>query len=381
MPAPARFSAFDALRAGAMELGLVLHAAVPYTRACPETWVACDPARSAAFDVLNTVIHAFRMPVFFLMSGFFAALLLQRVGRRAFVRHRLRRIGLPLLVAVLTLVPLIRAIWLVGQFERAAAPLIGDPMASLRAHFAEQGLRIFETLWHLWFLEYLLILTAGYLLVRPIARSPGVARTLDRLAGWLTSPVRALVLAVPTMLMMSTMDGWNVDGVGDLVPVPRMLAYYAVFFAAGVVLYRRRDDLGGLRAGWRVQLVLALVIVLPALMALSSHVAGRPAVDLAGRALSGLLSCLLLYGVVGLYVEWFDRESPRQRYMADAAYFVYLAHFPLIAALGVVVGHLAWPALAKFALVLFTTAPVLLGLYHFGVRRTAIGRVLHGPRP
>jgi len=384
MAAPARFSAFDALRAGAMELGLVLHAAVPYTRGCPEAWIACDPARSGAFDLLNTLIHAFRMPVFFLMSGFFAALLLERIGTAEFVRHRARRIGLPLLIGVLVLVPITRAIWIAGQFERAASPLVGDVWASIRAHFASEGLGLFSTIWHLWFLEYLLILTAAFLLLREVARRLPLEAALDTLAGWLVSPFRALVLAVPTIAAMGWMQGWNVDGIGELVPIPHMLVYYGIYFAAGVLLYRRRDGIDGLGHGWRLQLILGVVVVLPAMMWLMAGRAGAapaPAgIDFAGRALSGLLTCLLLYGVTGLFVEWFDRESPRQRYMADAAYFIYLVHFPLVAILGVFVGHLSLPAFAKFGLVLAIAVPILLAVYHGAVRRTAVGRLLHGPR-
>jgi glucan biosynthesis protein C len=384
MVPPRRYPAFDALRAIAMELGLVLHAAVPYTQGCPASWVACDLSRSAAFDLSNTVIHAFRMPVFFLMSGFFAALLLERVGTGAFVRHRLRRIGLPLLVACLLLVPLIRAIWILGAFKRPEDALVGNFPASLMAHFGERGLRIFETIWHLWFLEYLLLLTAVYLGLRhALARLP-LQGALDRLADRLVSPTRALWLALPTALAMGAMKGWNVDGIGELVPVPHMLAYYGIFFAAGVLLYRRRDDLAALAPAWRLHLALGLAVLVPGLVLLARLQAragaGAPWIDAAGRVLSGLLTCVLLFGLVGFFVARFDSESRRQRYLADAAYFVYLAHFPLIALLGLGMAQLPGPALLKFGAVLGIAAPILLTIYHLAVRHGAIGRVLHGPR-
>ena len=83
-----RYHALDSLRAGAMLLGLVLHAGVSYTRECPQWWAHCDSSQSGMFDLLNTTIHAFRMQVFFLMSGFFAHLLIHRVGFREFMRRR-----------------------------------------------------------------------------------------------------------------------------------------------------------------------------------------------------------------------------------------------------------------------------------------------------
>lgn len=51
-------------------------------------------------------VHGFRMPVLFLVGGFFTAMLWQRRGLRGLIIHRIRRIGLPLGLAVVTLVPL-----------------------------------------------------------------------------------------------------------------------------------------------------------------------------------------------------------------------------------------------------------------------------------
>lgn len=46
------------------------------------------------------------MPLFFLISGFFTAMLWQKRGLRALVVHRLKRIALPLLLCMVTIIPL-----------------------------------------------------------------------------------------------------------------------------------------------------------------------------------------------------------------------------------------------------------------------------------
>ncbi len=384
-----RYHAFDALRAFAMELGLVLHAGVPYTRQCPESWVVCDPMRSAAFDLLNTTIHAFRMPVFFLMSGFFALLLVERIGPQAFARHRVRRLVLPVLVGGAILVPVTRAVWLLGPFERPVDPVQGAYWPSLRAHFAAEGLGVFGTIWHLWFLEYLILYTAmflGWRLLRTRRSGSGsLTRLEDRLAGRLVAPARSLWLALPVAPMMLVMSGWHVDGIGELVPEAHMLVYYGIFFVAGTLLHRVRDRVDALAQGWRGHLLVALGLVLPLLV-----VGGRVgqgasggsalAIDVAGRLASGFFTCLLLFGVVGAFVALTSGSSARQRYLSDAAYFVYLAHFPLIAWLGLVLAARPWPAWLKFAFVLAIAASTLLGMYHGLIRHGPVGRVLHGPR-
>jgi peptidoglycan/LPS O-acetylase OafA/YrhL len=377
-PQRPRYHALDALRATAMELGLLLHAGVPYTRACPESWAVCDPSRSSAFDLLNTLIHAFRMPVFFLMSGFFAALLYARIDWRGFIDHRLRRIALPLLVACLVIVPITRAVWIFGAFASPGAELQGRFTPSLIAHFRSHGIRAWETIWHLWFLEYLLIFYALFVVLRMLRPSTS-GRLGGALAARLVSRWRALWLAPPVGLAMLPMAGWEVDGIGAALPAFHMLVYYGVFFAAGALLYRQRDSLERLRDRWRLHIAAGIAVVLP-LMVVGRRFEANIWLDTTGRFASGLLTCLLLYGVVGLFVQHFGRSRPSQRYLSDAAYFVYLTHFPLVAALGIAAAHLPLPASLKFVAVLAIAIPLLLGLYQLAVRHSFVGRVLHGPR-
>jgi fucose 4-O-acetylase-like acetyltransferase len=101
-----RYHALDALRAAMMLLGLVLHSAASYTqRPLGEAWPIHDPHNSVLFDLLVVFIHLFRMPVFFFVAGFFAALLYARDSARGLARNRVRRVLLPLLLFWIT-VPL-----------------------------------------------------------------------------------------------------------------------------------------------------------------------------------------------------------------------------------------------------------------------------------
>ncbi len=116
---PGRRSDLDALRAAAMLLGLVLHAALAYS-SLPWPVTDVESSSSRPFDVIYFVIHGFRMPLFFLLSGFFTWMLLEQRGLRGFVPHRLRRIVLPLLVGAVTIVPLMDAA--VGFASRSDVP-------------------------------------------------------------------------------------------------------------------------------------------------------------------------------------------------------------------------------------------------------------------
>ncbi|WP_038965529.1 acyltransferase family protein, partial [Bradyrhizobium diazoefficiens] len=97
-PTSERLHALDALRGGALLLGIVLHAAMSFVPATPRFWFIQDTHPSLLLGLLTFTIHVFRMTAFFPMAGFFARMSFHRRGSWGFVRDRLQRIGLPLVI-------------------------------------------------------------------------------------------------------------------------------------------------------------------------------------------------------------------------------------------------------------------------------------------
>jgi peptidoglycan/LPS O-acetylase OafA/YrhL len=88
----------------------------------------------------------------------------------------------------------------------------------------------------------------------------------------------------------------------------------------------------------------------------------------------------LSLGFTGTFLRWLSRPVPAIRYLSDAAYWLYIAHLPLVAALQVVCSR--WPIhwSVKWAMILAVALTVLLLSYQCLVRYSFIGRVLNGPR-
>ncbi len=101
-PDPRRHD-LDALRAVAMLLGIVYHAALSF--AIGDAWMVRDVQQSKALFVFQDFVHGFRMPLFILVSGFFTAMLWRQKGLKALLWHRCRRVLFPCLLGLVTVVP------------------------------------------------------------------------------------------------------------------------------------------------------------------------------------------------------------------------------------------------------------------------------------
>ena len=376
-PPPARIHSLDALRAVMMLLGLVLHTALSYIpNISSGEWPYQDPQSSEGFGWLVSLIHTFRMPAFFVVAGFFASFLVQRRGTGAFLRHRLNRIGIPLVGGWILLFPLTAVAWVFAA-SRSGVPLAPSPGA-------EDG--GFDWM-HLWFLYQLLILSAAVALFRAgcirfwpagAARLAGIARqSLDR--RWMFP-----ALAGVTALTLIPMGAWELETDGSLLPPLRLLAAYGIFFVFGWLEHGRGGSFGHLRDRCLARVFggfffhsLHLAVIVP-------HVGAAPAeaalAHRTGMVLLAVSMWLFVLGFLGLFRRWLDAASPGWRYFSDASYWMYLVHLPLTVALPPLLSGWEAPGLIKFALALGAAFAITLVTYHYGVRSTWVGKRLNGRR-
>ena len=381
---PRRYYAFDSLRAFMMLLGLVLHTALGYTTGSPSDMELPyqDAQTSRFFDGLVSFIHIFRMPTFFVMSGFFAALLYTRRGAKPFLRHRIDRLGVPLMVGWPVLALLFVGAQYIAELHTSRF-IVPKPVGNF--------------LLHLWFLYDLLIFCFSACLIMELIRripKPTRDRVLD-LFGCSVNRLRGLVLfAAVSTVPLYFMESSTLDHSGHpLRPLP-ILFTYAVFFTFGWLLYNRRQAVDRFTTGW-LCLVLgtglyalyqffteqtADVIEMINVTMLHEILTYIPATarSVVATFCFSLAVWLMIYGFLGLFLRYLDRESPRWRYLTDASYWMYLIHLPIAVAAPVLFAGLAWPVGIKFALTLSLVTAFSLLTYRYGVRATFIGKMLNG---
>jgi glucans biosynthesis protein C len=361
-----RIHHLDALRALTMLLILPAHA-LSLIALNNEGWTGVE--RAAYW-----LIHVFRLPLFFLVAGFFAALLLEARGSQALLSNRLIRIGVPMLVVIL---------------------LVGPPLdllvqSQMGLDIRPEGIRAFLDFQpsYVWFLWYLTMLYSVSLLARwTLGALPATRQLLLRSgSGLLSNWAAPLLLAIPCAISLYWQPTWAAEAPSfSFRPHPDLLAYYGIFFASGWVLFKAEGLREKIELRPHVYLALAALALPPALVLYllqsEPEIGTSRVFHVLALLLLSIATWSLVFGLPGLARRFLREPSSRLRYWADASYWIYLSHFPVMVALGLIVFELPIPDSLRLVLLIFVTLGLILPAYGAFVRHTAIGRVLHGPRP
>jgi peptidoglycan/LPS O-acetylase OafA/YrhL len=386
-PAPERLHALDAVRGFALLLGIVFHACVPFIPSRVPIWPVEDSHRSVAMAVLFFSTHVFRMTVFFLIAGFFAHMSFHHRGAAAFIGDRLKRIAVPLVVGwpILFASIVVVTIWAATAANGGVLP---------KGHLPAWPRFPAFPLTHLWFLYVLLELYAAVLilcsLVAAIDRSGRLRGCVDRLtAAVMNSAFAPFILAAPVFTAFATDPKWlmwfGIPGPeNSLVTTPMAVTGYGAAFGFGWLLHRQTNLLQAIERRWVLNLFLATGLIAASLAGVGVEPRLTPFADPATRLIAAAAyaaaSWTATFAAIGLALRFFAGYSPTRRYIADASYWLYLIHLPIVMALQVVVAGLDWPWPVKFTAILAVAFPLMFASYQLLVRYSFIGVVLNGRR-
>lgn len=315
MPPPARrLHHLDAARALLLLLGLPFHVA---TKAIFESEpAAVDFQQSLLIGGWASLTHVFRMFAFFMLAGYFAGMIRERKGTRAWLAQRTRRLGLPFLASLLTLGAL--------QFQlqdlllhKPSPRFLGLPLA----------------LDHLWFLIVLLAFCVTYALVPQRRLQPG------------PTVRRALLMEGPgslALLLLLALWGLVRYASEQLPPIPnapsetllwQQYVFHAAGFALGVVAWHGQigEQVFALKSRWIVPGIALLLIPYVPLDPLIRPALGKEIYpDLAGtltlRALELPLAYLMSLALFRLLAWAVTGPSRVITFFVDGALAIYLFH-------------------------------------------------------
>ena len=376
-----RIHGMDALRAIAMLLGIVLHAAIAYRVFSNAAWPN-DPYHWIGYDVLYLWIHSFRMQVFFLVAGFFARMLYLKIGEPAFLQHRLKRIVVPFVVSVVILAPLSIAPFLYYSYaEEQGMDTSSALLATVQNTLGWNGLV------HLWFLYYLLMFYASMIAMIKLARRISVVKSISSWLSFLadlTNPLAMISIATIIVAVLTFQERLILEAYTGIKPNIGQFIYYGLFFAIGYWLHQHTYLIEKISGRAIPYLLVGSLLVLPlTYLYATAHNVSQPDSDayfVLVRIIGAGQTVLLVGGVLGGFIKFFTKENRTLRYISDAAYWLYLIHLPIVAWLQVLLLHSSIYGILRFWIIISITAFVTLTTYQWFVRYTAIGNILHGER-
>ncbi|WP_291778593.1 acyltransferase family protein [Cecembia sp.] len=373
-----RLHSLDSLRAIMMLLGIVLHGANTYgvLKTFGSAWPIQDPnSTHLSNDFISIFIHSYRMPIFFLVSGFFGALLFYERTPMKMLKNRVERIVLPFVVFLFLLWPFIYI-----SFSYSGMVFAGIPDAMnlvLDSIFSDIKTLIPAMTFHLWFLYYLALTTfASVLLALVLKKLPGLTSAISKSFSWaIQQPVlRILVFGSITAILYSIMGTSSVDTSTSFIPDLNTFIFYFSFYAIGWILLKSKHLLDTFKRYDWINTILGIILFL--LYFFMGSTFGYEA----KIVLKSIMVWLFIFGFTGLFIRYASQHSAKMRYLSDSSYWVYLVHLPITAFIPGLIAEWPIPSTLKFLVVLISTTIICYVSYHYLVRGTFVGKFLNGRR-
>lgn len=364
---------WDAARAFLMILGIPYHVALAF-RPVGQEWIIYSPDGQSFFTYLAEFIHIFRMPAFFVIAGYFAALLLAKRDPGTWLQGRLTRLGIPFLASLLILVPPLNIITELSNFALPQA------LRSWEHNSATSG-----GYWvrHLWFIIVLLYCsTAAALLVQ---WKPGLARAVvpARVDGWMAR--HSFLTLVLAAVMIGLWEGGAIElfymaGLATNVPqqILRLddLISSAPYFILGIFVARSPQTLERVRQFSPLGLAVAIGATSVSLATMGEF---WPPV---GRFIGAIAAVMLTQLVIAGAKRLRDRPIPLIQRFVAASFVMYLFHLPIILLLILLGQDLVMPVALKAASIMLLSLLLSYGIWLVVERSALLSLLFNGiPMP
>jgi peptidoglycan/LPS O-acetylase OafA/YrhL len=338
----------DNLRTFAIFLVVVIHSGIVYESSGIGAifWIVDDPATHDMVGIINLLLDICVMPTLFFISGYLIPRSLGRRGGWKFIKAKLRRLMVPWLVAVFTLIPIYKVIFLYSRN-------LPSEHWSTYFHFSNG---IYGMNW-LWFLPVLFLFNLLFVLLSS--------------RGWVPSKISfklglvvAFVVSVASSVAFDVFnaEGWTKTALIDF-QNERLLVYFSLFllgslgFRQGVFASRPRSKklyIAVHATAWipvGVYTVLLIIWLLnPGFMLISPTV---------GSAIFWLSFCLSVLSLMYLTIETFrlylDRPGRIWDELNRNSYYVYIIHVIVLGGIALGLLDTTIPPLLKYLILSVST--------------------------
>jgi glucan biosynthesis protein C len=352
-PSAARLYFADHLKVALVTLVVLHHLAVIYAANTPFYYL--EPAYSDVAALLILVIfqllnQAYFMGFFFLLSGYFTPNSYDRKGPRRFLKDRLLRLGIPLIVFMFVLNPIAS----IGIYQMPSS------LTGITTPLTWQQYPHLISMGPLWFVAMLLIFDFGYAAWRLVRRNrPPLPETATRPPGYLALGSFILALALASYLVrIGAPLGKYILHFPSLAYLPQYLS----FFILGTLAFRRDwlrtipSSMG--KAGFAAALGATILLFPIALRGGDGFLGGGNWHSAVYTLWDSTFSVGMCLGLITLFRRFFDRQGKPGRFLSRHAYTVFIIHAPIIVFLAIAVRNLQLEHLLKFGMTAIIGVPL-----------------------
>jgi fucose 4-O-acetylase-like acetyltransferase len=320
-------------------------------------WLVDDPLTNDLAGILNLILDIFMMPTIFFISGYFTPLSLKNKNTWEFIKSKFYRLVVPWIIAVLTLIPLYKIIFLYSR---------NLPQENWTTYFHWSN-GIWNQNW-LWFLPVLFLFDILYLLFSKV--------NTERLNISLSKAVGAIFLIgfmYSFSMAFAGLQGWTKTILIDF-QNERLLIYFLYFLLGSLCLKLKTFDSDKNSkkfyiivscTAW-IPLNLYIIVILNYFLRpgqfIISEVMDR-ALYLVGFHFS--LLCLL-YLMVATFNFYLNKQGKVLNALNESSYGVYIIHVPVVGVIALIMLNISIPSIAKyFALAVSTWITCNLIVYFY----------------
>jgi hypothetical protein len=275
------------------------------------------------------IFQASLLGLFFLMGAYFTPQSYDRKGVSAFLKERIIRLGIPILLYIFIINPLLFYILRTGGFQ----PMIYDPRFQTDS-FVEYYFSFITVFTITWFLVVLLIFTAIYTIWRWIAKIEWIQQRIPKelsIPKYIYLLLIAIVLGCLAFLIRLAFS--IIDA--EILPFAYMIQYF-MMFSVGIIAYRygwfkkmtRRQF-------WQWSITIFVTVIL--FFAYFFFIFGIESdfsaffggfnINAFIFALVDNIACMgMIFVLIKLFYAKFNKQGKLLKNLADSSFYMYLIH-------------------------------------------------------
>ena len=335
-------------------------------------WHVKNNVQVPELNRLMSFLHIWRMPLLFFISGAGTCYALGKKSIKKYASDRNKRLMIPFLFGVFTLVPI--QVYL-EKFDQYPS------LVNFYSHLFEGTYPEGNMSWHhLWFILYLFFIS---MISIPIIRwlrssqSLGFFAFVDKLT---SIKGGSLLLVIPIIISQLLLRPYFPKSTHGFVDDWAYMALYLIFFLYGFIFAKSKAFSDNLISQRYLHLLVSVIVTI-LLFSIRSLIENDLVRNYSYTIISIMVAWFTGLTVLGFCCKYLRFDSKFRKHANEAIYPFYLLHQPIILLIGFYMKDLEINIVVKALYLCITSFIATVGIYVLAIRPFNLMRIIFGMKP